>query len=201
LDANGIGQNSSLLENVITLYSFTKGVKTGISSILFNVLDNQLDKVLNKEVNGDYQGSLYFQQYTNQVREYKEVDGILTLLTLIPIPEVSGASTLLGVIHNFEKRDGQIVSQNLAGFIKGAQLEIERIDSILKCSNDSEDQDFFYEQKDKLNFEITYNRNQFLNNFVFKDINGNVIDVDKNQYINNASPLPGIDYNDPIYKK
>ena len=181
-------------------FNLLKKGDAGLPSFLIHILDNYIDDKLGNEINGDYEGSLYFQKYTNQVQEYKEIDKMLTGVSLIPKKEISISSTILGFLHNFDRRDGKIVNSNITGFIKGARQEINRIDDILGNSNDKDFNNFLVIQKNKLNQEINYNTNYYFSNYVFSTFNGKIIEVDKNQYINKATPLPGIDYLDPIYR-
>ena len=183
------------------LFGIIKNRKKGIFSFGLHFLDRIFDKLLNNEVNGDYEGSLYFQQYTSQVEAYKELDGMLSGLSWIPIPELSISGTILGFLHNFDKRDGQIVAGNITGFIKGAQLEIERIDALLSDSKDSNLNIFLELEKQSLKNELTLNKNYYENNYVYQDRNLNIIKVNRNQIIQNAKPLPGIDYYNYIYRK
>ena len=150
-----------MYEYIPSLFSFKNGLKKGIVSLITTFIDNQIDKALKKEVNGNYEGSLYFQQYISETMQYKEVDMLLGVGSAIPSSELSITSTVLGFLHNFEKRDGKIVSNNITGFIKGAQQEIDRIDDILNNSVDPLFNDFLQEQRDKLDSELLYNKNHF----------------------------------------
>ncbi len=201
-DGNSISDKSwdTFWEYLPETFNLIKNGDSGLPSLFIHILDNYIDSELGNEVNGDYEGSLYFQKYTNQVQEYKGIDKILTGASLVPKKEISITSTIFGFLHNFDKRDGQIVSSNITGFIKGAQQEISRIDDILSNSNDENFNNFLAIQKNKLNQEINYNTNYYFSNYVFSTFNGKIIEVDKNQYINKATPLPGIDYLDPIYR-
>lgn len=183
-----------------SLFSFKDGLRNGVFSLLTTFVDNQIDKGLKKELNGNYEGSLYFQQYVSETIKYQEIDVLLGIGSAIPSSEISISSTILGFFHNFEKRDGKIVSNNITGFIKGAQQEINRIDDILKNSDDIQFNNFLYEQKDKLDKELIYNQNYFLNNYSYSTFNtGSRVKINKMKLINEANPLPSIDYSNPIY--
>lgn len=149
---------------------------------------------LQREINGEYKGSLYFQQYITQVEAHNEADGLMTILSFVPEPSFSGALTVVGFLHNFEKRDGMLIHENITGFIKGAEQEIVRIDKLLGSSDNQEFKDFLHTQKDYLDKEINLNRNQYFSNIVYSSISGRQIDIDKNEEIESSVPLPSINY-------
>ncbi len=125
---------------------------------------------------------------------------LLNLGSGVPSSEISITSTILGFLHNFQKRDGKIVSNNITGFIKGAQQEIDRIDDILNNSNDISFNTFLQHQKKLLNKEMLYNKEYYFNNFSYSNFNtGKSVNVNKTQLINKSTPLPGIDYINTIF--
>ncbi len=168
--------------------------KGAVLSAFMTYIDNQLDKAMQKEINGKYKGSLYFQQYITQVEAHNEADGLMTILSFVREPSFSGALTVVGFLHNFEKRDGMLIHENITGFIKGAEQEIVRIDKLLGSSDNQEFKDFLHTQKDYLDKEINLNRNYYFSNIVYQNIYGRQIDIDKNEEIESSVPLPSINY-------
>ena len=72
--------------------------------------------------------------------------------------------------------------------------------NFIRDSNDFTFTEFLISQKDYLNRELKTNKEYFFTNYAFTNINGRIMDVDKNEYIKKAIPLPGIDYKNPIYR-
>ena len=177
-----------------TLINFKNGIKKGFASLLLYFFDSKIDKKLNKELNKNYEGSLYFQKYTNELQKYYETDALTSWLSLIPLNGLPEALVLLGFLHNYEKRDGMIVADNITGFIKGAQLEINRITEIQKESSDDKYNSYLNKQKELLKQEIDYNLNYYSRDIVFANIYGTPVMVDKNYMIEKASALPTVDY-------
>ncbi len=168
--------------------------KESVVSAFMTYIDNQLDKAMQREINGEYEGSLYFQQYITQVEAHNEADGLMTILSFVREPSFSGALTVVGFLHNFEKRNGMLIHENITGFIKGAEQEIVRIDELLGSSDNKEFNEYLNIQRKRLNIEIKTNKQHYFSNIVYSNIYGSHVDIDKNKKIESSVPLPSINY-------